>query len=144
MSKPCFPGMSPENSELLVRICGGEQMMWWTFAGLENINKLLDAARDQGRGATGGLTSSPQNSPHQVDAPGYLVWNPLRGLPSYIHPDQDSAKTEATRLAAGNPDRTFFVMSPSHSVTARTRTTVLEPTFNTVRQIEDLGDEIPF
>lgn len=42
--------------------------------------------------------------------PGYLVWNPERGLPSVPHPTEDSARSEAKRLAAANKGQRFYVM----------------------------------
>ncbi len=42
--------------------------------------------------------------------PFWLVWNPHGGVPTYKHPSFDSARKEAERLAAENPDQSFFVL----------------------------------
>lgn len=47
-----------------------------------------------------------------MSAPGYLVWNPDRGMPTVSHDTYDSAHTEALRLSRENPGSTFYVMSP--------------------------------
>lgn len=40
----------------------------------------------------------------------WLVWNPTGKNPSYRHPSEASAITEAERLARENPGNTFVVL----------------------------------
>ncbi len=53
--------------------------------------------------------------------PFWLVWNPDGNSPRFQHPTEQSARTEAERLARANPGNQFVVLE---SVAAYTRTDV--------------------
>lgn len=45
-------------------------------------------------------------------APGYFVWNPVASFPKLRHLTLASARGEAKRLAAKEPGKAFYVLSP--------------------------------
>jgi hypothetical protein len=47
-----------------------------------------------------------------VALPGYLVWNPKAGMPTFAHLSFASAQAEAKRLATLHRGQHFFVLSP--------------------------------
>lgn len=51
------------------------------------------------------------SDPRNLVAPGYFVWNPLSGQPTYRHDDLEMATAEARKLAARNPGQTFLVIA---------------------------------
>lgn len=67
----------------------------------------------------------------------YLVWNPQAGTPTYRHETEDSAISEAKRLAAKNPGQEFFVMA---SIGRATKIDVAYDKFTPTT----LEDELPF
>ena len=40
----------------------------------------------------------------------FFVWNPSGHAPSFRHPDMQSARTEADRMARLNPNQQFWVL----------------------------------
>ncbi len=54
---------------------------------------------------TTGTLSEPQ-----VNPPGFLVWNPSKGLPSMVHKTFEEAAAEAIRLAKIYHNHNFVVM----------------------------------
>lgn len=54
--------------------------------------------------------------------PYWLVWREGGGAPTYRHPDQYSAETEAKRLAHVCPGETFLVLCPVASVVVSSMT----------------------
>lgn len=41
----------------------------------------------------------------------WLVWNPAGGAPTFQHNTEESARTEASRLARSNPGLKFYVLA---------------------------------
>jgi glutathione S-transferase len=67
-------------------------------------------------------------------APFWLVWNPNGRSPTFRHPSEQNAVTEAERLARLNPGETFIVLE---SVSARRVDSM-------IRIDMRAGDGIPF
>jgi hypothetical protein len=63
----------------------------------------------------------------------FYVWNPQSGPPAHMHGTEESARTEAARLARNWPGQEFFVLA-----------TVCMITKNDICVVEFDEDDLPF
>jgi hypothetical protein len=68
----------------------------------------------------------------------YLIWNPKRSAPTYMHSSYESALRESERLARMSPGQDFFILQAvSRTKKQDVETIRLEP-------VQQLDDQIPF
>lgn len=73
-----------------------------------------------------------------MDGTFYVVWNPSRGNPMFRHPNIDSAKKEAERLAQQNSGQEFFVLR------AMSRSVKKDVWTENLVERDGYGEQIPF
>jgi hypothetical protein len=82
------------------------------------------------------ISTRPSRDREDVAPPPYwLVWREGGEAPTYRHPDEDSATTEAERLSKLNPGKPFVVLCPVSRITAESLK---------VENFDPTDDGIPF
>lgn len=69
----------------------------------------------------------------------WMIWNPERSAPTYMHDTEAAAETEAERLARANPGQSFYILE----ATQRVRVDNLQRMDLRPARLES-GDDLPF